>query len=315
MEVIKFVVHKTPYACWDWHLKEKNLAFLEGIDAYYFQYIAALNAEHIESDDKHRAALSLRLAYSHGLEALFALLCSVVQAPQCTIGWIINYRNSDILNIVKKISRGEFVYTRFHEKPVTWDVLAKHIHSDINYHAEKKAWIQRGFGKLWASFASEFEDIHFSNEYNGIKHGLRVKPGGFHLAFGFEDSPGAPVASEKMMSLGGSEFGSSYFVKEQILPSDKCNFRPRRHFRNWNPNNLINGLVHVSMSINNVTSWLRIINGREPSKCKFENPMSEGDFDAPWKEHPGIDNFNMDLIMKEENISPFTQEDIVKSYN
>lgn len=145
MEVIKFVIHETPFACWDWELQKKNLEFLEGIDAKYFRYVAELNAEHIEDDEKHRAALALRLAYSHGLEALFALLCSVVQAPQCAVGWIINYRNVDLINIVKKISRKDFIHSRFKEKPVTWELLAKHVHEYINYEQEKRDWVVSQF--------------------------------------------------------------------------------------------------------------------------------------------------------------------------
>jgi len=258
--------------------------------------------------------LSLRLAYSHGLEALFALLGSTIQAPQCAIGWIINYRNIDLINIVKKISSGDFIYTRFKEKPVTWELLAKHIHGYIHYEQEKRDLIQQGFGKLWTLFASEFEDINFSDEYNGIKHGLRAKPGGFHLAVGLEDTPGVPAAPEKMMSLGGSTFGSSYFVKEQIIPSDKYNFRPKRHSRNWSPRNLVNGLVLISMSINNVISWLRIVNGVQPDKCRFENPSSKDGFDEPWKEHVGVNNFNMDMIIERKHISPFSRDDILKTY-
>jgi hypothetical protein len=56
-------------------LQKKNLEFLEDIDADYFSYVAELNAARIEdADDKHRAALSLRLAYSQGLGLLAFLL-------------------------------------------------------------------------------------------------------------------------------------------------------------------------------------------------------------------------------------------------
>ena len=91
MESIKFVINDIAFACWDWELGRKNIEFLEGIDSEYFAYVANLHIMHINDDEnKHRAALSLRLAYSHGLETLFALLCSAVQAPQCTIGWVLN---------------------------------------------------------------------------------------------------------------------------------------------------------------------------------------------------------------------------------
>jgi hypothetical protein len=36
MQVIKFMVDESPYACWDWELERKNLEFLEGIDSEYF---------------------------------------------------------------------------------------------------------------------------------------------------------------------------------------------------------------------------------------------------------------------------------------
>lgn len=314
MEVIKFVIYETPYACWDWELSEKNLEFLEGIDAGYFSYVANLNSDHVEGNDKQRAAVSLRLAYSHGLEALFALLCSAVQAPQCAVGWILNYRNNDLLSLVKKISNTEPVYTRFKQTPVTWESLAKHIHSGLSYEESKRMWIQKGFGRLWTRFAHEFVNENRVLEYNGIKHGLRVRPGGFHLAVGHEDTPGVPAPPEKMMSLGGSTFGSSYFVKEYILSKDKCNFRPRSHSCNWSPHNLANGLVLISMSINNVVSWLRSVNGVPISKCRFENPVSEDLFEEPWKESVGVTHFTGDRILVEAHITPFSREDILGSY-
>jgi len=313
MEAVKFVIYETPFACWDWNLREKNIEFLEGIDAGYFSYVANLNSD-VEDDDKHRAAVSLRLAYSHGLEALFALLCSAVQAPQCAVGWVLNYKNTDLLSLVRKISNEESVYTKFKQTPVTWEFLAKYIHSGLSYEEDKKIWIQKGFGRLWTLFAGEFVDENITREYNCIKHGLRARPGGFHLAVGQEDTPGVPAPAEKMTFLGGSTFGSSYFVKEYIIPNDKRNFRPRRHSRNWSLHNLTNGLVLIAMSINNVVSWLRGVNGVPMSKCRFENPVSEDLFEEPWKESVGVDHASMDLVITTEHVTPFSREDILRSY-
>ena len=314
MEVLKFVIDETPFACWDWELHKKNLEFLEGIDSEYFRYIVDCNIDKLEGDLKHQAATSLRLAYSHGLETLFALLCSAAQAPQCSVGWVLNYRNIDLINLVKKISKQEPIYTRFKEPPITWNVLANHIHANLGYEKEKKEWIQEGFGQAWSWFASEFTDDNFTLEYNGIKHGLRVRPGGFYLAVGHEDTPGVPAPPEKMMSLGGSTYGSSYFVKEHVVSANKINFRPRRHARNWSPQNLANGLILISMSINNVVSWLGIVNGVRPDKCKFVNPSSRQEFEAPWEETVGVTHTSFDLVIKEEQLSPFSKEDILKSY-
>ncbi len=197
MEVVKFVINRTPYACWDWDLKKKNLEFLEGIDARYFSYVANSNSGHLEGDDKHRAAISLRLAYLHGLETLFSLLCSAVQAPHCAVGWVLNYKTSDLVNLVRNISKKEPIYSRFKQTPVTWELLAKCIHNGLNYEEDKGLWIQKGFGRLWKWFASEFVNENLAQEYNGIKHGLRVRSGGFDLAMGYEDIPGIPSLSRK----------------------------------------------------------------------------------------------------------------------
>jgi hypothetical protein len=311
MEVIKFVVDERPFACWDWKLLEKNIEFLEGIDANYFRYIAETHNEHVEGDSKHRAALALRLAYSHGLETLFALLCSVIQAPQCVVGWMLTYRNVDLVNLVRKISREEAVYTVFKKKPVTWKSLAVYIHNGIGHEQEKKLWIQEGFGKLWSWFADDFLSEDFNREYNGIKHGLRVRPGGFSLAMGFEDIPGVPASPDKMMTIASSEFGSSYFVGEVIAP---LNFRPRRHCRNWNLHHLVNGLIFTSMSINNVVSWLRTYNGVTPAKCQYINPSSKDLFEDLWKEGGG-EHLSFDLTIEKTHIYEFSKKDIVESYD
>lgn len=315
MESIKFVINDIAFACWDWELGRKNIEFLEGIDSEYFAYVANLHIMHINDDEnKHRAALSLRLAYSHGLETLFALLCSAVQAPQCTIGWVLNYRNRNLVDLVRKISQKETVWTKFKQKNISWNSLGVNIHAYLPYEDDKKKWIQNGFGKLWSRFANDFLDDNAIHEYNGIKHGLRIRPGGFSLAVGHEDVAGEPAIPEKMINLGGSTFGSSYFVKEHIIPNDKSNFRPRSNSRNWSPSNIANGLVLISMSINNIISWLRLVNGIPLSKCPFNNPISESIFEEPWKEHVGITNFNADLILNKEHITPFSRDEILDDY-
>jgi hypothetical protein len=315
LEVVKFVVDERPYACWDWKLQEKNLEFLEGIDSGYFKYVSEINIANIENEYKHKAAIALRLAFSHGLETLFSLLCSVVQAPQCSIGWLLSYNNFQLINLVEKISKQEPCYTLFKISPVTWNELANYIHSNLGYEKEKVEWIQNGFGKIWTRFAREFTDVNFTLEYNGIKHGLRAKPGGFHLAIGPEETPGVPSSPEKMQSLGGSTFGSTYFVKEHTRSTDKLNFRPRRNSRNWSPQNLAYGLLFISMSIQNIASWLRIYNGASPNNCSFEHPTSEEAFEQPWKESVGVTHASFDLIIEAGHMKPFSREEIFQFYN
>ncbi len=314
MESVTFVVNETPYACWDWELQRKNLEFLDGIDAEYFKYAAEANLGHLEGDNKHRAALALRLSYSQGLETLLALLCSLVQSPECVIGWMLSYKNSELRNVVRKISDREDVYSMLKDKPVTWELLARHVHSPLNFDEEKRKWIQKGFKHLWSQFAHDFLDESSSNEYNSAKHGMRARAGGFYLAVGPEENPGVPAPPEKMQSLGGSEFGTSFFIRERIVENNNTNFRPRRHSRNWHPENLANGLILLSTSINNVVDFLRMINGVKPEKCRFMTPNSEAAFEQPWKHSVGVNNASFDLIIKPSDISPFAKKDILSTY-
>lgn len=314
METIGFTVDEEPNACWDWDLSQKNIEFLDSIDAEYFRYVAEVHADHLEGEDCHRSALALRSTYSQALEVLFALLSSLVQAPNCVVGWMLSYKNHQLKNVVRKINDHEQVYTRLNKQKISWDHLSKHVHSHLGYEQEKMQWIREGFGKLWRSFANDFLDEKFTQEYNGAKHGLRIRPGGFTLAIGLEEIPGTPAPPNKMHNIGGSKFGTSYFSREKILENNRINFRPRRQSRNWDPYNFINGLGFLSMSINNVIEFLRILNKVDPKDCKFLTPKKDGFFNAPWERSVGVINFDFDKIIKSENVRPVTKEEIFSSY-
>ena len=308
------MVDNEPNACWDWDLCEKNIEFLEGIDSEYFMYVAEAHAVHLESDDRHKSALALRIAYSQALEVLFALLASLVQAPDCVVGWMLTYKNYQLRNVVRKINNSEELYTKFKEPNISWDILSKYVHSYVGYDQEKTQWIKEGFGKLWKRYANDFLDEKFTQEYNSAKHGLRTRPGGFTLSIGLEKEPGIPASPDEMHSLGGSKFGTSYFYRDNIFNKNKINFRPSRQSRNWDPYNFVNGLGFLSMSINNVISVLRIINKVEPKKCKFLTPKEDGFFDTPWERPVGVINFNCDRNLNTENALPVNKEEIIKSY-
>ena len=314
VDVQKFVVNEEPYACWDWELREKNIEFLEGIDATYYKYIAKINSENIDKEDRHRAALSLRLAYSQGLETLFSLICSAIQAPHCSVGWLLSYQNCELIKIVNNVHMRKRIFSRFKDKNISWKIFSKYVHSNFDYSSEKISWIQDGFGLLWTRFANDFLDKGFSQEYNSAKHGLRTKLGGFSISIGEEEVRGTPAPPEKMVSLGGSEFGTSYFTIEKIIDDKKTHFRPRRQSRNWQPENLISGLCLISMSINNVISFLRILNGIDPAKCLFENPDSKDAFNLPWGKTVGVNSSSMDTVVKCSDIVPCSKESILNSY-
>src|SRR5688500_3154997 len=104
---IRFAVNETPYCFWSLDPVTQDLEFLNNIDPLYFEHIANLLGEALEGDQKQYAAAAIRIAYSQGLETLFAFLCALVQAPDCVIGWVLKYQNRDLFAVVKKINNGE----------------------------------------------------------------------------------------------------------------------------------------------------------------------------------------------------------------
>lgn len=313
METSRFMVDEQPYACSDWKLKEKNLDFLRGVDARYFTYSVQGHMARIDTDDRHRAAISIRIAYSHAMEALFAFLAAMVQSPMCPLGWLLTYRNAELESVVRKVSNGSLEYFLLRERAFDWMSLSRIVHAQAGIDAAKKEWVQAGFGKLWARLAREFLDDRATAEYNSLKHGLRPRPGGVTVSMGAEPAPGVRAPPDAMKSIGGSEFGSTFFVFE-ALGKGRLNFRPRRHSRNWIPTGLASGTALIAMSIENVVSCLRIAAGDSPSECRFLNPASPGDFDAPWAFSPGVLSSSMDTIIREGDVQLSTKDDVVNSY-
>jgi len=135
----------------------KNLEFINKIDPKYFEHIADHHGELLEGDRKQYAAAALRIAYSHGLETLFALLCAAVQAPDCVIGWFLKYRNSELFQLVRKINEGRIILSKLRCHRVTWRVIADLVFSEFKTgDDEKDESIRRNFSRLWRHFASDF---------------------------------------------------------------------------------------------------------------------------------------------------------------
>lgn len=314
LKYVPFVVDEKPFVCWDWNLRQKNIDFLEGIDAEFYKYIAETHGNNLNNDNKQKAALAIRISYYQAMEVLFALLCSMVQAPACVLGWMLSYTNSDLRTVVKKIKNNEDIYSRWNLKNITWHKLSDLVHSFISPE-NKKEWVAKRFGDFWLRLLSDFLDIKNIQEYNSAKHGLRASPGGFIFSVGVEKEPGKPAPPEKMEKIGGSEFGTSFYYRDHIFRNNKVNFSPKNQHLNWNPTYLANALYLISMSINNVISALRIINKVEPGKCKFLTPDKEESLELFWKQSRDIMSFNYNVNINVKIVHPITKEKIISSYD
>jgi hypothetical protein len=311
---VKFAINETTYCHWDLDIHARNLDFINSIDPKYFEHIANIHGQFLEGDEKQYAAAALRIAYSHGLENLFALLCAVVQAPNCVVGWVLKYQNKELFEVIRKISERRPLYSRLKAKPVTWAVVADLIFSYLKTGDEDKdSRIRGSFARMWSRFASDYLNVSHTNEYNSIKHGMRAKMGGFYLSLGLQDNPGIPAPPDRMRVLGSSEFGSSFFVPEKL--HDGRNFSISHQSLNWNPQNLLFGLHLISASIVNVIGFLKILNGVPAKEVQFSWPSQETAYQEPWNRVTGITSFNWNSQVKEVDVAPFSKEDILPTYD
>lgn len=321
LQYCQFAVDESPHCVWDWELRTTNLRLIQGIDPGYFEYQAdsyqALTSMDDPSDiDIGRAALSLRSAYVHGLETLFALLFATVQAPDCVIGWLNRYQPGILRSLITKANMHQSILTKLDDnEPVTWESISRTIFSAASIKDDdKRQRIQRSFAKLWQRFANEFMEESLTSEYNSIKHGLRVKSGGVSVNIGREEVPGTPAPRENMRPLGGSRFGTSSF---RLIPikDRKWQFKIQERHINWVPENLIYGLYLIAYSLQNIRSFLIIDNGGNAQDQEFTWPSDEADFEGPWQMHSGVLGLNVSETIPAKIIPSLTKEEILQVYS
>lgn len=65
------------------------------------------------------------------------------------------------------------------------------------------------------------------------------------------------------------------------------------------------------MSIANVTSALKIVNGANPEENKFARPTEDSDFEKPWTYSPGVTSCSMDFVINENQAVPITKKELL----
>lgn len=314
MQFSRFAVDDEPWCVWEWDLPERNLEFIEAISPDYFEHLAKVHIGQADGEDRRLAAVAIRLGYGQALEAFFALALATLQAPDCVPGWLSRYRLVQLHSLVRKVSAHEPVLTKLLLPEMSWDALANLVLCFRLESQERDRQVKDSYGTLWARLARDFSDEEQSHEYNCIKHGLRIRPGGFTLRVGQEEVPGVAASPDRMHPLGGSEFGCS-MLKPEPIGQDRHHFRLRRTSRNWQLENLAHGLVLIASSIRNLTSFLRIVNGVEPATVQFSWPQDLAVFKEPWKRSVGVTSFNLDTTVANTDIRPLGQDEILSVYS
>ena len=178
---------------------------------------------------------------------------------------------------------------------------------------EKEAEIKSAFGSFWKSLASDYLDPGLRDEFNSLKHGLRVQPGGFRVAFGLQESPGIPAPPRRMQIIGQSKFGSTTFILERI-GRNGFDYRVKEYSRNWDVASLAGLIRIINMSINNVVSSLLILNEEDPSKLQFFWPEDITDFDRVWESACGTDTLSTMVPISEGAICATKAKEVENLY-
>lgn len=339
---IIYIGEKT-YCILDWDILKQNITFLESIDFEYFLFIAE-NLEpfftsrttttkvyrtskfrrYTQKSQKasfhdleiQRAAIQLRTTYFHALETLFTLISAMLQAPICVYGWIQLSDTRELKNIIRNINEYKTFPMYLKNNWITWEKISELILSYVVFEdSQFKTEIVNGFSGFFTRLAHEFVSPAFSDEYNSIKHGFRIRSGGHTLQIGIQEKMGVPAKAKDMRVLDQSEFGCSYLIYEK-LNKGKRHYQFFRNHNNWSPDNLLWSLKLTSMAINNIISWLLINNGKNPEDVKFFYPDNTEIFKQAWISAGRVGNLSFSMKRKiiSEIVIPFTEKEMKERY-
>lgn len=304
-----FMVNHEPYCIWEIDLRARNEEFLQGVDVDYFDYV--LNT-HLATEDEKRASIALRITLHHAMETLFSLLGACVQSPDCAYAWIAKCSNKELREFVKSV--GDFqnsLFTKLNINNVSWESVSKVVFSGYMPGTDRNKSTVELFASLWQRLANEYLDSNHVDEYNSLKHGFRVRSGGFALTAGTEHEYGVTPPEEEMILLGKSDYGASFFRIETLGDKKSRSIRSRKVSINWKIEKVALLLHLTSMSINNVVSALKIINGAEAGTCKFIRPQEDSEFDRPWEYSPGVKSCSIDFVIDDNQVHMATRSELL----
>lgn len=311
------VVDETAMVFWDDDHARTQRHFLDHLDPGYFRYAARGHEARLAGDDAAHAGIALRIAYSHAIEALFALIGAAVQAPHCPAGWVLKYRYIDLKNLIRKISATTAERTRYDnllglDRGQWPDVVAALTPWDLT--DDDLGELRAATVALWKPLARTLLDPEFDDEYMSLKHGFRVQSGPWSFAIGAEDIPGVPAPPEKMRTLAFSPSGSTFYQPTKLKPHSWCLREPRV---NWNPGVFASITPLIADSMENVLAFLKLFHGGERERFplrRFTRQQVSAAFHDPDLRSSSVRVTWNRLGIDSIHIPELTQDDIRDQY-
>jgi hypothetical protein len=84
--------------------------------------------------------------------------------------------------------------------------------------------------------------------------------------------------------------------------------------RNWDPEGLFMSIDLIALSIHNVVSWLRMLNGTAAQQLTYSWPENPDYFDIAMNKPPSLNNLTYDEVIDENEIKFLSREEILASY-
>ncbi len=320
LEYCRIAVNETPRCFWGYNLREKNIRYLERLDSDFYDKIAIKLAKlHEEDPADIITPILIRQYYYQSLETLYSFIFALLQSPDCVFGWLSMYKTSQLKKLVEKINCGRKILSKFKFPFYDWDHISELVH--VAYaQSEKKESLIKCYSLFWQRLSYEYLKDDYNAEYNSLKHGARIMPGGVFISIGRETTPGKAAPKENMKSIGGSKYGTTFYSTEKILNDTDENKELHWGFKektvNWLPEALIPRLQLISNSINNIISATLIYNGKDPNKVLYKNPQDLNAFDESYFKTPGVLGLNRNIDVSREEIIEhnLSEKEILEEY-
>ncbi len=312
-----FYVGKRPHAAWGWDLHIKNADFIDDIDPDYFEFVASTMRAQFGGANEQRASIAIRSIYHHALETFFLLIVGAIQAPHCMPGWVNIVSTHELRDLIARILDGSMpIKSVFQQETLNWSEVAEAIFQFWSGDADSKAIQIAQFSTAWEKLSRAWLMDFHQFEHNAIKHGFRVKPGGFPLRLQVARPEGELVQPGDVLDLGGSDYGSHFFVADRLGGSNnegyKPNFKLTSHHLNWSVEAMMGQISLVSLSIANIRHCIRTYLGQGDGEYRTNDDPAA--FTAPFELKCGPSAMTFDPSLEAEDIVCLSKDDIAQAY-
>lgn len=309
------IVNEEPYCIWDLAPEAHNQEYLNSIDSRYFEYVAQLVIDKtINESSKSHSATLLRFTYYHALETFFSYIGALIQGPDGVCAWIQKASTGDIKAIVEKIDNNDNSLQRKLDIPnISWENIADIVFQGSDSDPAQVSSNVKNYSKCWSRLAQEFLRPSSRDEFNAMKHGLRIRNGGFSLLMAPELEPGISPPPEEMKTIAHSDYGSSYFTLEQCPGRVKGNrsYKINRQSLNWGFDSTAGKLIILSNSIYNIVSFLKVLSGTPFENVQFVRFSDSELYDLPWQASNSHCHFNFGFNFGDERVLPTNRQQLI----